>query len=320
MAISNNSSVIRTFDIGTRSEPCWVLDRCPRLLDQQTVAEPWVPCRLLITYFFIFNQKVHVFYCSWYNFAAHLSRPRGSGDAPCPCSPISHSQQPSCSASALTEGQGRAFRPRVYSVLFLTVLVASRILISDSEIWIWAKILQTHWALPLDLLEGAVCAEVASFRRKWQLFYIGIRIKNNQRLRIRTFKNDIKIVMTSLITVTALYHKYPRIAHMKLSLKISLVFFLMWCFSFRTEGWGTFLGEGCNGSIITQGWNFSLYGRQNDELAKRKSTTTWEIGSWFLFKKPHQWVLFISSLQLTVVRLSPSRASSALWLTTRFRE
>lgn len=32
MAISNNSSVIRTFDTGTRSEPCWVLDRCSQAL------------------------------------------------------------------------------------------------------------------------------------------------------------------------------------------------------------------------------------------------------------------------------------------------
>lgn len=87
MAVSNNSSVIRTFDTGARSELCWSCsERCPRLLDQQTVAKPRVPCRLLITSFFIFNHKVHVFYCSWSDFAAHLSRP-GS---------VSLSHQPSC--------------------------------------------------------------------------------------------------------------------------------------------------------------------------------------------------------------------------------
>lgn len=79
MALSNNSSVIRTFDIeqglSRAGSSSAAAERCPRLWDQQTVAKPRVPCRLLITYFFIFNHKVHVFYCSWYNFAAHLSRP-----------------------------------------------------------------------------------------------------------------------------------------------------------------------------------------------------------------------------------------------------
>lgn len=43
---------------------------------------------------------------------------------------------PPAQPPALTEGQGRAFIPRAHNVLFLTVLVASRILIGDSGIWI----------------------------------------------------------------------------------------------------------------------------------------------------------------------------------------
>lgn len=91
--------------------------RCPRLLDQQTVAKPRVPCRLLITYFLIFNQKVHVFYCSWYDFAAHLSRPRGSGDAP--CCPVSHRHQSSCSASCTDWRPGQGFNTQgLYCFIF----------------------------------------------------------------------------------------------------------------------------------------------------------------------------------------------------------
>lgn len=42
---------------------------------------------------------------------------------------------PPAQPPALTEGQGRALIPRVYTVLFFTILIASRILIGDSGIW-----------------------------------------------------------------------------------------------------------------------------------------------------------------------------------------
>lgn len=43
---------------------------------------------------------------------------------------------PPAQPPALTEGQGRALIPRVYTVLFFTILIVSRILIGDSGIWI----------------------------------------------------------------------------------------------------------------------------------------------------------------------------------------